>query len=304
MIEYIVTHEGSFHADDVVAAAVLALLFDNPEIVRTRDLNLINSLPNSCVIDVGEVYDKDKLRFDHHQRDFQFSRENSVPYSSAGLIWLHFGRDLIAKSTSNVEFIEKVWSSIEADFIVHIDAVDNGIELPGPKTVQFSHLIFLMNARIQGEVSQQEINSRNLVAFKSAVEFTTTILQSLIAEYLAKCENKAVLEKAYQARTNKYYLFSPSDAYAAEFLAEKEDVLYYIRARRDGSWAAQAVPPSPSDMMSQRKPFPSSWCGLFEPDLKAVTGVGDAVFCHKNGFLAVAKSKEGIVALVEKAINS
>ena len=57
MIDYIVTHEGSFHADDVVAAAVLSLLFNDPQIVRTRDMELINSLQNSCVVDVGEVYD-------------------------------------------------------------------------------------------------------------------------------------------------------------------------------------------------------------------------------------------------------
>lgn len=304
MIEYIVTHEGSFHADDVVAAAVLSLLFDNPQIVRTRDLNVINSLKNSCVVDVGEVYDPEKLRFDHHQRNFTFARDDGIPYSSAGLVWLHFGKDLIAKLVPNKAFTGQVWESIEKDFITHVDAVDNGIELPGPKTVQFSHLVFLMNARISSNLSQQEINEKNLVAFKAAVEFAKTILQSLIDEHASRCENRSILEKAYLSRENKYYMISPSDAYAAEFLAEKEDILYYIRARRDGSWAAQAVPPSPSNMMAQRKPFPASWCGLFEEGLKIETGVNDAVFCHKNGFLVVAKSREGIIELVEKSINS
>ena len=292
MIDYIVTHEGSFHADDVVAAAVLSLLFNDPQIVRTRDMELINSLQNSCVVDVGEVYDAEKLRFDHHQRTFTFKRPNGISYSSAGLIWMHYGKQLISKSVANASFIEQIWKEIEENFISHVDAVDNGIELPGPKTIQFSHLIFLMNARVDSNNSQQEINDKNLVAFKSAVEFSKTILKSLIAEHVSKCENRDILEKAYRNREHKHYMVSPSDAYAAEFLAEKEDILYYIRARRDGSWAAQAVPPSPSNMMEQRKPFPAAWRGLFEADLKAVTGVEDAVFCHKNGFLVVAKSKE------------
>lgn len=302
-MKYIVTHEGSFHADDVLATAILCLLFNDPQILRTRDLNVINQINDGCVVDVGEVYDAKLMRFDHHQRDFTLSRENGIPYSSAGLIWLHFGKELIKKYTANNSFFDDIWREIETDLICHVDAVDNGIELPGPKTIQFSHLVFLMNARITGVLSQSQINEKNLHAFKVAVEFAKNILSAMIEDQVSKSTNKALLENAYLNRDSNYYMFSPSDAYAAEFLAEKPDILYYIRARRDGSWAAQAVPPSPERMMEQRKPFPSIWCGLFEPELQKVSEVSDAVFCHKNGFLVVAKSKEGILALVKKAIE-
>ena len=36
--------------------------------------------------------------------------------------------------------------------------------------------------------------------------------------------------------------------------------------------------------------------------LQKVTGVEDAVFCHKGLFLAVAKSKEGAIKLAELAL--
>jgi uncharacterized UPF0160 family protein len=39
------------------------------------------------------------------------------------------------------------------------------------------------------------------------------------------------------------------------------------------------------------------------PDLVAVTGVPDAVFCHTGRFIAVARSREGAVALLEQALR-
>ena len=52
-----------------------------------------------------------------------------------------------------------------------------------------------------------------------------------------------------------------------------------------------------------RKDFPSAWAGLKGKELQAETGVEDAVFCHNKLFLSVAKSKEGAVALAQKALS-
>ena len=42
--------------------------------------------------------------------------------------------------------------------------------------------------------------------------------------------------------------------------------------------------------------------GWRAPDLVAVTGVEDALFCHAKRFLAVASSHEGITRLAELAL--
>jgi uncharacterized UPF0160 family protein len=51
-------------------------------------------------------------------------------------------------------------------------------------------------------------------------------------------------------------------------------------------------------------PLPESWAGLSGEELARVTGVTDAQFCHKNRFLAVAGTREGVLKLLEKALQS
>jgi uncharacterized UPF0160 family protein len=83
----IVTHSSEFHADDVLAVAVVCLYLDkkgaNYEIIRSREKDLINK--GDYVLDVGGVYDISKNRFDHHQIGGAGVRENGIPYAAFGL---------------------------------------------------------------------------------------------------------------------------------------------------------------------------------------------------------------------------
>ena len=74
-------------------------------IVRTRDPAKLERC--QIVVDVGAVYDAKALRFDHHQRGFTHTLvvegddgdASTITYktklSSAGLIYQHFGQDVI-----------------------------------------------------------------------------------------------------------------------------------------------------------------------------------------------------------------
>src|SRR3989344_6430775 len=76
----LITHNGSFHADDIFAAATFILYLERTnndfsaqggpalgwEIIRTRDEEIIKS--GDYVFDVGGVYDEVENRFDHHQK--------------------------------------------------------------------------------------------------------------------------------------------------------------------------------------------------------------------------------------------
>ena len=52
------------------------------------------------------------------------------------------------------------------------------------------------------------------------------------------------------------------------------------------------------------KDLPESWAGLRDQELINATGVSDAVFVHRNRFMAVAKNKQGAVRLAELALRS
>lgn len=93
----IVTHSGTFHADESLAVFMLKQLpeYKNAKVIRTREAELIKQA--DIVVDVGAIYDPSTNRFDHHQRGFEetFSKEYKIKLSSAGLVYKHFGKKVI-----------------------------------------------------------------------------------------------------------------------------------------------------------------------------------------------------------------
>jgi len=133
----IATHNGSFHADEALACSMLKLLpqYKDAEIVRTRDPGTIDAC--DIVVDVGGVYDPARHRYDHHQKTFgdsfqsiDKSKKWVTKLSSAGLVYVHFGREIIATVLdTNVKdpIVEKVLDKVYEGFVEEIDAIDNGI---------------------------------------------------------------------------------------------------------------------------------------------------------------------------------
>jgi len=71
----------------------------------------------------------------------------------------------------------------------------------------------------------------------------------------------------------------------------------------NNSWQVEAVKENPKTFVN-RKNFPKSWAGLRDQDLQNVSGVSDAIFCHRGLFLAVAETKEGAIELAKIALAS
>lgn len=66
----ICTHDGQAHADEIAALAILLWIFPEAYVNRTRTGHIIEdhlSSDDKIVVDVGEVYDPERLAFDHHQ---------------------------------------------------------------------------------------------------------------------------------------------------------------------------------------------------------------------------------------------
>ncbi|KAL9018796.1 MAG: hypothetical protein Q9185_003882 [Variospora sp. 1 TL-2023] len=130
------THNGHFHADEALAVYLLRLLpaYCPSNLLRTRDPTLLSTC--HTVVDVGGEYDSTQNRYDHHQRTFNTTfpaRETKL--SSAGLVYLHFGKAIIAEHTGldlGHTDTDILWRKLYADFIEAIDANDNGIPVYPP----------------------------------------------------------------------------------------------------------------------------------------------------------------------------
>lgn len=104
------THSEVFHSDEVLASSMLLYTkeFENAAIVRSRNEDLLNEMDIVC--DVGAIYDHEKKRYDHHQRSFNTfwndkTEEKGIKLSSAGLIYKHYGREVLAN------ILKEVWNT-------------------------------------------------------------------------------------------------------------------------------------------------------------------------------------------------
>ncbi|KAK6053798.1 hypothetical protein COOONC_08698 [Cooperia oncophora] len=101
---------------------------------RTRDPSTLETC--DIVVDVGGVYDHSKKRYDHHQREFDETMQTlrvldfNTKLSSAGLVYVHYGKQLIAEmlGTSHEDKMVGIfYRKLYETFVEAIDAIDNGI---------------------------------------------------------------------------------------------------------------------------------------------------------------------------------
>lgn len=291
----LVTHDGSFHADDVFAAALLAMLFEKKgekyDFIRTRDEEKIRV--GDVVFDVGGIYDEEKNRFDHHQTGGAGARPNGIEYSSFGLIWKKFGRELAAG--------ERAWEIVDKDLVAPIDAGDNGQDLFEAKREVYPFLI--QNAIFVMKSTWREEVEKNDEYFLRAVDIAKTILEREIMWANDAVEAEALVLEDYQnAKDKRIIVLSEGYPYGNVLNNFPEPLFVIHRRRKDGLWAAEAVREN-LKAFKNRKNFPISWGGLRGEEMANVSGVSDAVFCHRGLYIAVAKSKEGALALAERAIS-
>ncbi len=296
-ITKIVTHDGSFHTDDIFAVATLSVLLEDRkeafEIIRTRDEDIIKT--GDYIVDVGGIYDEELNKFDHHQTGGAGKRENGLLYSSFGLVWKKFGIK-IAGGTETAKIIEN-------KLVVPVDANDNGIDLVKNNipdvfeyTLQDVFAIFSPTALEDEEKDKQfikalvwakEILKREIKRATDQIEIT-----KIIKDFYKKAGDKRliVIDKPRVSRFNIWDALQDFPEPLFAVYGDKED------------WSVVSIRKE-KNSFSNRKGFPSAWAGLRKEELRKITGVEEAVFCHNKLFLAVAKSKEGAIKLAELALD-
>lgn len=291
----LVTHNGSFHADDIFAAATLSLLLEKRgedfEIIRTRDEEIIKT--GDYVFDVGGIYDPEANRFDHHQKDFNEKRENGILYSSFGLVWKKFGKELSGS--------DKIKVLIDRHLAAPIDASDNGFDLIESKYDTLPYFIqhFFHSMR----PTWRETNVTNDQRFLECVKIAKMVLSREIiqAKDSMIAEEKVIL--SYKNSVDKRLIILDEDYPYQDILDDLLELLFVIYPRtNDNLWGIKAVRKNKLTF-ENRKNLPKSWAGLRDEELQKITGISDAIFCHRALFLAVTKTKEGAIKLAELALS-
>jgi len=293
------THDGTFHADDVCAVALLLRLYPDAIVIRTRDKAKLESA--KIRVDVGMKYDP-PTDFDHHQADFNFCRASGVPYAACGLVALHH-KDILFPSL-------EVWEKLDSSLFATVDAQDNGLEtakaINGFALYDLSKIIasFRPSARHTRWMQPADIAQVYYDAFMGAVNLAQGLISREIRRTQAWLLDQEGVGKLVEQQKDSSVIVMPFYAPWQEQVvlnAPQAEVIVFPDERSQ-SWVAQTVP----DKIGGPSPplFPADWAGKRDEDLVEISGIESAVFCHRSQFLCVASTKEGALEMADRAISN
>lgn len=161
MIKMVVVHDGIYHADDVVAAALIKLMNPDVFILRLSEHELPPESDEVVIADIGGG------KFDHHQEDAE-RRKDGNKHAACGLILKEFGKQIYPNGVPD-ELKE---------FIKDIEDVDNGVT--GSNSCIITKYINLTRPLWDESNEPTEITRR----FKEVVD---VILEKFLMPYRESC---------------------------------------------------------------------------------------------------------------------
>ena len=282
----LVTHKGKFHSDDVMATAILKILFEKElkfktNLVRTftpKEDGYDDNTPNTIVYDIGlGQYDhhqigedaKHCIRLDKYLDEYGIEHTVIRKHAAVGLIWNEIGAQWIG---------EKYAPVIYDTIIRYIDDQDNG----------FSHnplstLISNFNPNILNPTDKMFDDS-----FKRAVFHCMSFFMSTIAHYkfIQNCERALIIAIANSdgvCLVTDYYLPGADD------ICRERHIPFYVYPNQRGGWCFKTISVSAEDMNIHICDIPDE-----VRDWEGVT------FLHPSCFLGSAVTKERAIEICHK----
>ncbi|KAF0973237.1 hypothetical protein FDP41_008444 [Naegleria fowleri] len=314
------THSGSFHCDESLAIGLLSLLqeYKDGVVIRTRDEKILAEC--DIIVDVGAVYDPSRHRYDHHQASFKdtlnLDKFTKIRLSSAGLIYKHFGRQILEEligDKATDEQKDDIYLRVYGNFIEHVDANDNGIEISDGE-LKYKITTALPN-RVGRLNPKWNAPSDENIGFRKAIELTRNeFLESLDFYVNDWLPAYTIVEKAFLARESvdpsgeiivvdqfcpwKEHLFVLEEKYNAKGL-----IKYALFQDVKGDWRVQAVPVEPGSF-SSRIPLHKDWRGIRDAELSEKSAIPDCIFVHASGFIGGAKSFESALKMAQLSLRA
>jgi len=323
--ESIGTHNGHFHCDEALACGMLMLTdkYHTLPVVRTRDQSIIESC--KIVVDVGGTFDAEKLRFDHHQRDFQnifFDDVKKTKLSSAGLVYKYFGKEVIGNLTraqgANEDIVDILYNKVYEGFIEHVDGIDNGIEpYTGEKNYSISTNLSSRVGSLNVPWNQENTTEIEMEQFKKAIMLATTEFVNHVSQLLTIwLPARSIVEESVKRRHDiddsgyilllaqpcpwKSHLYDLEDESFSGL--SKGDVKYVLYPDSNGQWRVQCVSMHDGSFQN-RLSLPEKYRGVRDEALSELWNIPGCVFVHAAGFIAGNKTYEGALQMARNSLK-
>jgi len=288
-------------------------LFKDAEVIRTRDPAILEKM--DVVVDVGAVYNPERYLFDHHQIEFNgtFDDKHTTRLSSAGLIYKHFGREIISKEVgSNPEQTEVLFQRVYDSFIEALDAIDNGID----RYPQEIRPKYKLNTDLSSRVGAlnpwwNDTTTKPDDRFKEAMDLTGKEFLSTVNYYgKSWMPARQIVENAIANRFEvdksgeimELSTFCPWKSYVFELeesMKVQIPIKFVLFPDQTGPWRVQCVSKNEQSFENRKSLL---WKGLRDEDLSRASGIPGCIFVHATGFIGGNKTKEGALEMARKTL--
>lgn len=300
--DFLVTHSGGFHADELMSSVILTRLYPEARLIRSRDKQWITPGEDRIIYDVGGLYDAAQGIFDHHQRGAPL-RDDGQPFSSFGLIWKHFGRDYLLALGAPAAHADAIHASFDASFVLPIDLVDNGALSPstaGPLLAGLTLPSLLESLKPVFDVNDPAADDQ---AFFGALAIARAFVEARIGRSMAKLRAESLVMDAIAAAGEGRVLELPMGMpFRPSVVKAGADHLLFVVHPRDKDWCVNGIRRA-DEGFELRADLPAAWAGLTNEDLERASGVAGARFCHNGRFIAAAASREAALAMADLAVR-
>ena len=281
----------------------------------------------------------DTMLFDHHQREFNtvFPGRNTK-LSSAGLIYMHFGKDIIAQVTGlskEDEDMEVLYKKLYECFIEAFDANDNGISSYDTAQLlksgiekrfddsgySLASVVNRYNRHYEDDAgkSPEQLQYEEDQRFLKASEFVgSQFSEELQDKWKAWLPARKVVEQAFKDRRKydelgRILVLSEGMPWAdhlyqlenASGETQQNQVLYVLfpeNKEADAKWRIRAVSVEGAGF-TNRKDLPDAWKGVRDQELDKISGISGCVFVHASGFIGGNKTFDGALQMAQKAVD-
>lgn len=308
----IATHDGTFHADETTACAIISYIYENCRIIRSRDPRILEGA--DLIIDVSGI--NDARHYDHHSPAFTQVRPNGVRYATAGLMWQKFGQEFLRKLAKQEyeqmppeEILKAAFERIDREIMQLVDLDDNGqlteyaAEVARARTPEeealrdrlselyghmpgIPYIVAMLNLPGATENLQQQ-------SFSSCVKMLRSILAS--AALNALCTESSIARVTANYHGGELLILKESLPWTEAVLSCPEvfrDCLLAVFPDRRMHWRVQSLPVSRAQRFKNRLSAPKAWRGLNFEELDRATGLSHMTFVHRSGFVGGAECFE------------
>lgn len=311
----ICTHDGAFHCDEALGCHLLRRTeaFAGAAVDRSRDAERWRAA--DVVIDVGAVYDAEKMLFDHHQRGFEetFGHGFVTKLSSAGLVYKHFGEEIVRATlgeAADERTVRKIYLKMYEEFIEGVDGNDNGVNVydtDAPAKYKDNTNLPSRVKRLNPAWDEPSTPERQMEQFEKAIELTGREFDDMLEYYATKwLPARTHVERALDEATRVH----PSgEILLLETFCPWKEHLYELEAEREMTTRAKFVLwkdakgyrvstiPLTASSFEFRKGLPVAWRGVRDAALSELSGIPGCVFIHAAGFIGGNDTYEGALAM-------